>query len=281
MRTNLVALRAFIKRRGKRDELVLYLTTRGSASPASTLKHSSSSPTVTRTSPQPQSPAASSREPLPKPDVPNLDHDIRNKVELKFNAAHAECALQWIEQVLDTPLSSHDFHGNLKSGEVLCNLLNKIRPGTIPLIHRSNLAFKQMENISTYLVACREVLKMSDTDLFETSDLFKQQNLGSVVTHLRRLASFVRTLPGCESLPNIGMISEYASRGVAPIPDEPCASASPRNTSSSLPSTPIFGDETAVHPHDLETDPVIDSSIYDLTDQAGDVVAVPDTENLQ
>ncbi|MDP2439576.1 MAG: hypothetical protein Q8P67_27825 [archaeon] len=128
---------------------------------------------------------------------------MRIKAEFKFNVEHAANVLKWIEEVLSISLPDRDFYNALKSGEVLCDLLNKISPKAIPTTHRTSLAFKQMENISNYLRACREVLKMNDTDLFETADLFKKQNLSGVANHLDILARLAVTLPGGASLPKI------------------------------------------------------------------------------
>lgn len=36
----------------------------------------------------------------------------------------------------------------------LCRLINKLKPGTIPQIHTSSIAYKQMENIAAYLKVC-------------------------------------------------------------------------------------------------------------------------------
>lgn len=44
----------------------------------------------------------------------------------------------------------------------------------------SKLAFKQMENINNFLVAC-EKYGIAKTDLFQTVDLFENQNLWQVV----------------------------------------------------------------------------------------------------
>ena len=44
-----------------------------------------------------------------------------------------------------------DFQGGLKSGVILCNLINKLKPGTIKTINSSALAFKQLENIGQFL----------------------------------------------------------------------------------------------------------------------------------
>ena len=44
----------------------------------------------------------------------------------------------------------------LKSGVVLCNLANCLKPGLVAKVSEVQKPFNQMENISAYLEACRE-----------------------------------------------------------------------------------------------------------------------------
>ena len=56
----------------------------------------------------------------------------------------------WIEKVTGDSIGA-DFQGGLKSGVILCNLINKLKPGTIKSTNSSALAFKQLENIGQFL----------------------------------------------------------------------------------------------------------------------------------
>ena len=60
----------------------------------------------------------------------------------------------------------------LRNGEVLCNMLNLLKPGLVPKVHPSpRMAFRQMENIGWFLEGCKE-FGVPSTDLFMTVDLF-------------------------------------------------------------------------------------------------------------
>lgn len=56
----------------------------------------------------------------------------------------------------------------------------------------STLAFKQMENISLFLRACRQ-LGVAEHSLFETVDLYEMKDLNVVVTCLYALGQTVQT----------------------------------------------------------------------------------------
>lgn len=69
----------------------------------------------------------------------------------------------------------------LRSGEVLCELINKVKPGVVSKYHQNTrMAFKQMENIGWYLEACKTI-GIVHMDLFMTVDLFDFANLKQVV----------------------------------------------------------------------------------------------------
>lgn len=62
-------------------------------------------------------------------------------------------AQEWIEGVLGAKFPPGEvFEDVLKDGTVLCQLINKLKPGSVPKINTSGGQFKMMENI-TKLVA--------------------------------------------------------------------------------------------------------------------------------
>lgn len=64
--------------------------------------------------------------------------------------------------------------------QVLCRLMNKIKPGSVPKFHaNTRMAFKQMENIGWFLEASK-AFGVADTDLFMTVDLFDCANIKQV-----------------------------------------------------------------------------------------------------
>jgi hypothetical protein len=88
----------------------------------------------------------------------------------------------WIEGQLGRELPG-SLGDSLRSGHVLCELMNKIKPGCVPKFHAgTRMAFKMMENIGWFLEACKE-FGVADTDLFMTVDLFDFANLKQVSLH--------------------------------------------------------------------------------------------------
>ena len=69
---------------------------------------------------------------------------------------------------------------SLKNGVVLCEAMNVVKPGAIRRINASRMPFKQMENISNFLSACRQ-LGMSEYDLFTTVALFEAKDRNAVI----------------------------------------------------------------------------------------------------
>ena len=93
----------------------------------------------------------------------------------------------WVEAVTgDTVAAGASFGERLKDGTILCRLINALKPGTIPKVYASRMPFKQMENINSFLRACR-AMGVADHDCFETVDLFEQKNIGAVVRCLHAL----------------------------------------------------------------------------------------------
>jgi hypothetical protein len=102
------------------------------------------------------------------------DHDL--EAELR----------KWIGEVLGNPLGD-DFHETLKSGVVLCRLLNKLSPKTVTGIDKkTKMPFKQRENINKFLKGCRK-LGVAEHSMFTTADLFEGANKGAVLLTLDTL----------------------------------------------------------------------------------------------
>ena len=76
----------------------------------------------------------------------------------------------------------------LKSGVVLCNLANKIKPGCCSLPSMSSMPFKQMENINSYIKAC-EKLGVRKDDTFQTVALYENQDMLAVLRQIHQLGA--------------------------------------------------------------------------------------------
>ena len=112
----------------------------------------------------------------------------------------------WLGAVLNLPLADGSLHAQLKSGVVLCELLNAIKPGAVPKISKSNMPFPQVrprvgrrrlsislfrapvvqrENVKAFIDGAR-ALGLADRDNFDTADLFDEKNMRQVVTNRSR-----------------------------------------------------------------------------------------------
>jgi hypothetical protein len=86
-------------------------------------------------------------------------------------------------------------HAWLRSGELLCELVNKLQPGTISRVSSSAMPFKQMENISNYIEACA-ALGVPNQDCFRSVDLFEGKDLRAVVRNIHSLGRVAQRLEG-------------------------------------------------------------------------------------
>ncbi|GMG17655.1 unnamed protein product [Phytophthora fragariaefolia] len=117
-----------------------------------------------------------------------------NSVVASAGPTAEEEAQEWIEAVLGEKFLA-SFADSLKDGVILCTLMNKIVPGLIPKIQTSTMPFKQMENVSSFVRACRTI-GVAEFDLFETVDLYNQKNIGQVVQCIHALGRTIqKTMP--------------------------------------------------------------------------------------
>ena len=65
-------------------------------------------------------------------------------------------AVAYVEQVTGKTYPG-DLWEWLKDGHVLCEMVNKIKPGIIPKVGRAGMPFREMENIDMYNNACRSL----------------------------------------------------------------------------------------------------------------------------
>jgi len=128
-------------------------------------------------------------------DVSSLDADIKRKLETKYDAAVAEKVKLWLEELTGTSLEGETLQEGIKSGVVLCNALNKIKPGSVKTVNMQNTPFKQMENIEHYILGCK-ALGMNETDLFVSQDLFEGANMALVLDNICALSGIAQNLPG-------------------------------------------------------------------------------------
>jgi len=112
-------------------------------------------------------------------DVANLDSEVASKQREKaaLDAPKYRTALRWIfevtgEATFDVPeADAHRRFGELlRDGVLLCRLVNAIQPGAVPTPKPSDLAFKQLSNITSFTRACQK-LGLQKRECFDAQDL--------------------------------------------------------------------------------------------------------------
>jgi len=109
-------------------------------------------------------------------------HRMRENLELLQKKAKA-----WIEAVTEEKFMKDRFGESLRSGVLLCKLVNIIEPDSVKRVNTFTSPFMQMENINHFLEAC-EKIGVPIRDLFSTSDLYERRNLGLVAHTIYALA---------------------------------------------------------------------------------------------
>ncbi|XP_030884375.1 LIM domain only protein 7 [Leptonychotes weddellii] len=98
--------------------------------------------------------------------------------------AGADCALafaeaqRWVEAVTEKHFETKDFRASLENGVLLCDLVNKLKPGVIKKINRLSTPIAGLDNINVFLKACEQI-GLKEAQLFHPGDL---QDLSNRVT---------------------------------------------------------------------------------------------------
>nr|XP_016847775.1 PREDICTED: LIM domain only protein 7 isoform X6 [Anolis carolinensis] len=87
-------------------------------------------------------------------------------------------ARRWVEAVTGKSFGNKDFRAALENGVLLCDLINKIKPGIIKKINRLSTPIAGLDNINVFLKACGN-LGLKEAQLFHPGDL---QDLSNRVT---------------------------------------------------------------------------------------------------
>jgi hypothetical protein len=128
---------------------------------------------------------------------------MQQKLNAKYDNAVAEQCLIWVKEVINSTPSRPtaapaDFStdGDIKNlsqvlhdGNILARLTNCLTPGSVPsskLDKPATLPFKQMELIELFIRKAKE-FGVPDHELFQTVDLYEDQNLHQVVICLQSL----------------------------------------------------------------------------------------------
>uniref|UniRef100_A0A8C9S9I4 LIM domain 7 n=1 Tax=Scleropages formosus TaxID=113540 RepID=A0A8C9S9I4_SCLFO len=101
----------------------------------------------------------------------------REQSTVSCDVAFAE-AQRWVEEVTRKTFGGRHFRSALENGVLLCDLINRIKPGIIKRVNRLSTPIAGLDNINVFLKACGK-LGLKEAQLFHPGDL---QDLSSRVT---------------------------------------------------------------------------------------------------
>ncbi|XP_067460129.1 LIM domain only protein 7-like isoform X6 [Thunnus thynnus] len=101
----------------------------------------------------------------------------RQQSSVSCDEAYSE-AQRWIEAVTKKRFGSNDFRSALENGVLLCDLINKIKPGIVKRVNRLPTPIAGLDNLNVFLKACGK-LGLKEAQLFHPGDL---QDLSTRVT---------------------------------------------------------------------------------------------------
>nr|XP_023699867.1 LIM and calponin homology domains-containing protein 1-like [Paramormyrops kingsleyae]XP_023699946.1 LIM and calponin homology domains-containing protein 1-like [Paramormyrops kingsleyae] len=87
-------------------------------------------------------------------------------------------AQRWVEEVSKKKFGHRDFRSALENGVLLCDLINRIKPGIIKRVNRLSTPIAGLDNVNVFLKACGK-LGLKEAQLFDPGDL---QDLSTRVT---------------------------------------------------------------------------------------------------
>ena len=126
-----------------------------------------------------------------RPKGYGMTAELKEKQDNKYDTGTERKAQEWLEGVVREPFPKGTFHEALKDGIYLCKAINVLRPGSVNKINTSKMAFKQMENICSFLTAAEEY-GLSKMDSFQTVDLYEEANMVQVVNSIHSLGRAAR-----------------------------------------------------------------------------------------
>lgn len=113
------------------------------------------------------------------------------KIAAKRDPAQDAEAQEWVESILGAKFpGGQAYEDVLKDGQVLCKLINKLKPGLVAKVNESGGQFKLMENINNFQKALKEY-GVPDQDVFQTVDLWEKKDISQVTNTLFALGRAV------------------------------------------------------------------------------------------
>lgn len=132
-----------------------------------------------------------------RPKGYGLTKEVSDRMDAKYSDEDEAVVVAWMTAIIgQSPAGPgrENFHAWLQDGRILCSLMNALRPGSCPKVHdpstvklaamRKN---KEMENIGMFLSAV-EKYGVGRLDLFQTVDLYENQNMAQVLATMFKLS---------------------------------------------------------------------------------------------
>ncbi|XP_045642073.1 LOW QUALITY PROTEIN: calponin-3-like [Ursus americanus] len=120
-----------------------------------------------------------------------LSIEVKSRTASKHEHQAEEDLRNWTEE--ETGMSTGtNFQLGLKDGIILCELINKLQPGSMKKVNESSLNWPQLENTGNFIKAIQPY-GMKPHDIFEANDLFENGNVTQVQTMLVALAGLAKT----------------------------------------------------------------------------------------
>jgi len=117
-----------------------------------------------------------------------------------------EMVVEWIEQMTGESKGSLSTAEWLRSGQILCGLVNKIKPRLIKVGKMLSPHHKK-ENIKKFLKVAARDFGLPKRSLFSPADLYEEKNMARVVVSVLALAEVVpRVAPNFQG-PSLGSLS--------------------------------------------------------------------------
>eukprot|EP01139_Manchomonas_bermudensis_P019800 Amastigsp_a677350_26.p1 type:complete len:255 gc:universal Amastigsp_a677350_26:32-796(+) len=116
----------------------------------------------------------------------------------------------WVETILEKSLPEGDVLHQLRDGVALCEVVNKIAPGTVAKIAKSKAAFSMMENVGAFITFAKTALHMTEPQLFMPVDLVEHRNLIPLVNALHGVAKAAAAAGLCVGIVAAGATHEFS-----------------------------------------------------------------------
>uniref|UniRef100_A0A8C9VXF7 Calponin n=1 Tax=Scleropages formosus TaxID=113540 RepID=A0A8C9VXF7_SCLFO len=118
-------------------------------------------------------------------------HGLSPQLAQKYDPQKEEELRLWILEVTGHSIPDN-FMERLKDGVILCELINKLQPGSVKKINNSAQNWHQLENIGNFVRAITDY-GLKPHDIFEANDLFENINHTQVQSTLITLAGLAKT----------------------------------------------------------------------------------------